>query len=315
MLLQKLVIIFYMIIGNTEINLDLTVKVIEGLARSKILRAVVITGVVFGAVFLFASNPVGWLASAFGVSLLASKILLGVSAPLLCGALLALQIPLPGTVEFELSALARLMRANNQNRIDVPGWKKDDSHGCLFLGALPNRLRYDSSEIDAVLSVNEEWETKPYGLSIPFDKKAWDSRGIAYNSIVCKDHTLLTPKEMERGADWINEQLKSGNSVLVHCRAGVGRSATVVAAYLMKYARDDKGKRFSLETICRAIKRSRPNATIWDKLVALDEYEKYEDGAFRPESSEQYQNMLTALRNGCKKSLPSDVARIMEESV
>ena len=37
------------------------------------------------------------------------------------------------------------------------------------------------------------------------------------------------------GADWINDQLKEKHVVYCHCKSGIGRSTSVVAAYYIKY--------------------------------------------------------------------------------
>lgn len=37
------------------------------------------------------------------------------------------------------------------------------------------------------------------------------------------------------GADWIYQQLKEKHIVYCHCKSGIGRSTSVVAAYYIKY--------------------------------------------------------------------------------
>ncbi|XP_054716301.1 dual specificity protein phosphatase 3-like [Uloborus diversus] len=50
----------------------------------------------------------------------------------------------------------------------------------------------------------------------------------AFDNVVFRIHPYF-----EEAADFIDEALRSGGKVLVHCRAGISRSATLVCAFLM----------------------------------------------------------------------------------
>lgn len=250
----------------------------EGLWRSKIWRAVVLTAAAVTLLFFLVSNPVGWVASALGVSLIVGKILFSVGTVVAFGLFCLLQAPLQGTYEFEFSALRRLSREKNFDEIDIPGWANKPKHS-LYISALPNQLRFSEGEKilrsgGTVISINEPWEREPYGVSIPYKAKDWDDLGINYREINVYDHELLPPEAMDKVADEIKEGLNKGNT-LAQCRAGVGRSGMAIAAYLMKYARKANEEPLSIEEICKGIKKSRKKATIWNKLHGLVAYDNY----------------------------------------
>ena len=48
------------------------------------------------------------------------------------------------------------------------------------------------------------------------------------------DVTVPGPEVLTDAVAWIDAQLADGRTVLVHCAKGRGRSATVLAAYLMR---------------------------------------------------------------------------------
>ncbi len=160
-------------------------------------------------------------------------------------------------IEFELSALLRLPQKNYNSIFETLTGSK------LFLGALPNRLLDDGEtlkeveEVQAVLSINEEWETSTsLGVSLPYDNQHWEELEVTYKAMNVLDHSLLEIKELHDAADFIHKQLQAGKNVYVHCRAGVGRSAMAVAAYLIKY------EKFTAQKAGERIKEQRSISTI-----------------------------------------------------
>ena len=70
--------------------------------------------------------------------------------------------------------------------------------------------------------------------------------------------------------EFIENQLQKGNKVLVHCHAGISRSATIVIMYLMvKY-------KLTLEKAYKYVKSRRsivrPNSGFYAELLRLDKF-------------------------------------------
>ncbi|MEM3670725.1 MAG: dual specificity protein phosphatase [Thermoprotei archaeon] len=49
-----------------------------------------------------------------------------------------------------------------------------------------------------------------------------------------KDKQAPDLKQIDEALEWMIERLEAGSNVLIHCRAGMGRSVTVAACYLMR---------------------------------------------------------------------------------
>jgi len=59
-------------------------------------------------------------------------------------------------------------------------------------------------------------------------------RGGAYRCLPVLDVTAPTAEQLRAAADWIAAQRADGRAVYVHCAMGHGRSATAVAAWMMR---------------------------------------------------------------------------------
>jgi len=100
----------------------------------------------------------------------------------------------------------------------------------LWLGGAPTYERDYSfileNDIDAVVDVRAERQD---------DLALFQANGIDHLKIEVLDVMVPPPDKLDVGTEFIDRHIRAGDSVLVHCAKGRGRSATLLAAYLMRY--------------------------------------------------------------------------------
>lgn len=99
----------------------------------------------------------------------------------------------------------------------------------LWVGGAPTYDRDHQflldNQIDAVLDMRAEREG---------DRAFYKDNDINYKRIEVLDVTVPDTDQLTEAIDWVDEQIDDGRTVLVHCAKGRGRSAIVVAGYLMR---------------------------------------------------------------------------------
>ncbi len=100
-------------------------------------------------------------------------------------------------------------------------WLEDEIRGLQMRG------------VKAVVSLLEHAEVEELGLS---DEEAWCRRvGIEYINFPIEDNNI--PRKDEAFIellDTLNEKLRKGEKVAIHCRMGIGRASLVVAGMLLR---------------------------------------------------------------------------------
>src|SRR5690606_6095984 len=57
--------------------------------------------------------------------------------------------------------------------------------------------------------------------------------GIKTLHLPTRDRNAQTVDDLQRGVQFIQQEVEAGGKVYIHCRAGVGRGPTMMIAYLM----------------------------------------------------------------------------------
>ncbi|MGH0190684.1 UNVERIFIED_CONTAM: hypothetical protein FKN15_049474 [Acipenser sinensis] len=105
----------------------------------------------------------------------------------------------------------------------------------VLLGALPFKSMtqelVEQENVKGVITMNEEYETKYFCNTA----QEWKSVGVEQLCLSTVDFTGVPSLEnLHKGVDFALKHKEQGDSVYVHCKAGRSRSATLVAAYLIK---------------------------------------------------------------------------------
>ena len=141
----------------------------------------------------------------------------------------------------------------------------------IFIGPYPQNkddlISLSKSSINAILNVQSEDDLKYRQINLETLKKEAKELGIELNHYPIQDFDSNDLKNKLKGAgDLLNDLLKKGKIVYVHCTAGMSRAAATVIIYLVLY------EDFNVETAKIFCKKYRPvicpNYDIINKIAA-----------------------------------------------
>lgn len=102
----------------------------------------------------------------------------------------------------------------------------------VVLGAIPfysTLEEFKKLEVKAVVTLNE-------GFEVFITTEQYQESGIAHLHIPTVDFLYAPPTcDLHKGVDFIHGHASEGRKTYVHCKAGRGRSTTLVVCYLIKY--------------------------------------------------------------------------------
>jgi dual specificity MAP kinase phosphatase len=159
-----------------------------------------------------------------------------------------------------LSKALRLLRARlREQGLRTTAWWAADHAVRIVSGAPIERV----SRIGPQLHVGGQYRRRGWprlaargitavvNLRIEFDDAAAGIAPPRYLYLPTVDDTPPSVQDLERGAGFIAEEMARGGQVYVHCGSGIGRAATMAAAYLVTTG-------LTADDAWTAIRRARP---------------------------------------------------------
>ena len=108
----------------------------------------------------------------------------------------------------------------------MPRLKRSQITAHLFLGSQYNNLGLKKLRALGITAIVNMRTHNKFGDAA--------HEGMKYLHLPTPDNTAPSLEALIKGADFIDMEIRSGGSVYVHCRQGLGRGPTMAMAYLMK---------------------------------------------------------------------------------
>lgn len=93
---------------------------------------------------------------------------------------------------------------------------------------------------------------------------------VKYLHVPTEDFSAPDMEKIDHTVDFIQERIKNGEPTMVHCAAGVGRTGTILACYLIKY------HNFSVKDAIDKVRKERPGSIQSESQeIAIGLYHKF----------------------------------------
>ncbi|MEX1053170.1 MAG: dual specificity protein phosphatase 23 [Nitrosopumilaceae archaeon] len=95
-------------------------------------------------------------------------------------------------------------------------------------------------------------------------------QNVKYLHMPTEDFSAPDMEKIDHTIDFIRERIKNGEPTMVHCAAGVGRTGTILACYLIKY------HNFSVKDAIDKVRKERPGSIQSESQeIAIGLYHKF----------------------------------------
>lgn len=138
--------------------------------------------------------------------------------------------------------------------------------GRLLAGEYPGqyeeghtRKRIDAlieAGFDMFIDLTQPHENVPY-VGILYEQASMYDANMSHHSFPIGDFGLPSPEQMNRILDAIDEGLRAGRKIYLHCWGGIGRTGTTVGCYLVRQGRTGAEALEQLAAWWRGVPKSR----------------------------------------------------------